>query len=87
MNSFGPPQIYPPVPINIPGNQGTVTLVSGIPVFVPEDVAPALATDKEMPLNQPTNYSPPTNFGQNDANAVGPQLMGTNDAPEIIVDD
>lgn len=62
---FGPPMIFPPVPINEPGNgpQG-VTLEAGIPVFVPQNIAPALSTGKDVPLNLPTEYSPPVNFQQ-----------------------
>jgi hypothetical protein len=40
----GPPQIFPPLPVNIPGNIAPVTLVSGQPVFEPQDPSPALAS-------------------------------------------
>jgi hypothetical protein len=47
MSNFGPPQIFPPVPINEPGAPGSIvqpTTESGVPVFVPAQIAPALAT-------------------------------------------
>jgi hypothetical protein len=61
-----PPQFFPPVPINIPGNQGLVTLVPGIPVFVPQQIIPVYSTAEGQPLNEPTFYSPPLTFQQDD---------------------
>jgi hypothetical protein len=62
----GPPLIFPPLPINEPGNIAPVTLVSGIPVFEPQDPSPALATKLTVPLGPPSPadpvFVPPTVF-------------------------
>ncbi|HTQ43916.1 MAG TPA: hypothetical protein VMI75_14240 [Polyangiaceae bacterium] len=62
---FGPFTFFPPIPINEPGNgpQG-VTLEAGVPTFIQPNIAPALSTGKDVPLNAPTSYSPPVNFQQ-----------------------
>jgi hypothetical protein len=54
MTNFGPPTFFPAVPINEPGNgpQG-VTLEAGIPVFVPQNIAPAFSTGRGLPLEGP----------------------------------
>lgn len=61
----GPSQFFPPIPINEPGNgpQG-VTLVSGVPTFVPGNPEPALSTDKGAPLEAPLVTVPPITFQQ-----------------------
>ncbi len=53
-----PPQIFPPVPVNIPGNQAPVTLVNGPIVFAPADQAPALASKTTVPLGPPVSSDP-----------------------------
>jgi hypothetical protein len=58
MSNYGPPQIFPPVPVNIPGSEAPVTLVDGVPVFVPTNAAPALATGTVGPLTSPLSSDP-----------------------------
>lgn len=61
MPDFGPPQIFPPVPINEPGAPGSIaapTTEPNIPVFVPQDIAPALATKTTVPLGPPSPANP-----------------------------
>ena len=71
---FGPPQIFPPVPINEPGNgpQG-VTLEVGVPVFVGQNAVPALSTGRGAPLTLPTTFSPAIAFNQEEGIGSNPQ--------------
>jgi len=61
MPDFGPPQIFPPVPINEPGAPGSIaqpTTVPGLIVFVPTDAAPALSSKETVPLGPPSKADP-----------------------------
>lgn len=61
MSNFGPPQIFPPVPINEPGAPGSInapTTVPGPIVFAPTDAAPALSSAKTVPLGPPSDADP-----------------------------
>jgi hypothetical protein len=61
MSNFGPPQIFPPVPINEPGAPGSIAAPAtedGLPVFVPQDIAPALASKTTVPLGPPSPADP-----------------------------
>lgn len=61
MSNFGPPQIFPPVPINEPGAPGSIIAPTTIPgpiVFVPTDAAPALSSAETVPLGPPSNADP-----------------------------
>lgn len=63
MSNFGPPQIFPPVPINEPGAPGSIaqpTFERGIyqDFFQPADQAAALASKTTVPLGPPSNADP-----------------------------
>jgi hypothetical protein len=61
MSNFGPPQIFPPVPINEPGAPGSIaapTTQPNIPTFVPADPGPAFATKTTVPLIPPSPANP-----------------------------
>lgn len=73
MSNFGPPQIFPPVPVNIPGNEAPVTLVKGPIVFVQPDAAPALTSKTTVPLGPPSPADPI--FVPSNANEVDPNTL------------
>jgi len=61
MSNFGPPQIFPILPVNEPGAPGSVaqpTTQPSIPTFVPPDAAPVLATETTVPLGPPSPADP-----------------------------
>lgn len=71
MPQFGPPTIFPPVPINEPGNgpQGPITFVPGVyqDFFQPEQQVVVLdASRRGVPLQTPTTTVPPDVFQQED---------------------
>jgi hypothetical protein len=64
MSNFGPPQIYPPVPINEPGNgpQGPITTEPGVyqNFFQPAQQVAPLSTALGVPISP--NVIPPNVF-------------------------
>ena len=68
--SNGVPQIFPPLPINLPGadgsNQGPVatqdgTVTDSFAPTLPQDLAEVFNTRKVVPV-EPIVYNPPLNF-------------------------
>ena len=72
MSNFGPPQIFPPVPVNLPGADGSIaapSTESGVyaDFFQPaQEVVVLDASRRGTPLQVPTTTVPPNVFQQED---------------------